>query len=202
MKNSFKYFKSNFYRHLGLYLLGIVLVPATVLTVSYYKTRIQEIEKFSVFFTTDNLESQAIHDELQLVLGGYNLLQDYQYVHSIVNENETTYLSNLEQYGYSLSDFMFIPERYATKDYLSRYAAAYKDYYLDGISFGDTEPVTYAIRVYNSTLQSGYLTEYMNYELDDEDYFLCISRNSFHYNNYLKDDYSVLKSFIDWMFTK
>jgi len=199
MKNKFKYLKSEFYKHIGIYLLGIILVPTLILTVSYYKTRIQETEKFSLFFTTDKIESQNLHNELQTTLKDFHLLQNYQYKSSIKNQ-AATYLSDLETYGISLSDFMVIPNRYATQDFFANYTVAFKDYYEDGISFGSEKPVTYAIRVMNHETKTSFLEEFINYELDDEDYYLCISKNSFHYNNYINNNDSVLLSFINWVF--
>lgn len=200
MKNSIKYFKSSFYKHLALYVLGIIIVPTIILTATYYKTRVKETEKFSLFFTTDKIQSQNLHNELQEVFKDFHLLEDYQYRSSIVKQTETAYLSDLETYGVSLSDFMVIPSRYATEDFFANYTFGFKDYYEDGISFGTETKVTYAIRVMDHVKQTSYLEEFINYELTDEDYYICISKNSFHYNNYINNTDSVLLSFINWMF--
>jgi len=196
-------FFKHVYKHLGIYLLGFVLVPALVLSVSYFKTRVQEIEKFTLFFTTDELESEALANELSQVLDGYGLLQQYHRVSSITTQEESSYASDLATYGIGLSDFVVIPQRVISQDYLAYNTLGFKDYYEDGVSYGEGDnKVTYAIRVYNHETKIGHISDLVHYELEDEDYYLCISKNTFHYNNYKLNEKSVLLSYINWMLSR
>jgi len=202
MKNRTKAFFSGVYKHLGVYLFGVLIIPAIILTTSYYKTRIQEVEKFTLFFTTDKIENELLHEELNSLFKDYKLLQENQYMSSIVENSLDNYKNDLDYYGISLSDFIVVPESIATEEFLAYNVNSYKDYYENGISYGDANKVTYAIKVFDHTTQTGCISDIVHYELTDEDYYLCISKNSFHYNDYLKSNDSVLKTYINWMLAK
>ncbi len=184
-------------RHIGLYLASAILVSGTVYFVSYSKTRILENEKFTLFFTSDSIDLPSIMEKIDPIMDGYDLIEGTIYQSSYTQADPTQYRIDLMQYGVSLSDFLLVPESVVTESFVSYNLNAFRDYHEDGISFGETSKVTYAVKVYDHEQGRGLLDDDVHYEVD-EDYYLCISKNTFHYKAYLKGGDSVLSTFIDW----
>lgn len=192
MKNNLYIFLNNLKRHFILYILVIVLIPFLVINVANKKTEINRKQTLNFFFVTDTFNGDAFMERVKYSYQEYNIIQSKTFKDSPIND-KIMFNQYLEAYGILQSDFMIIPSSILTETFISTSLKPFKDNRPSDLKLKDK---SYGIRLYDHINKTSYLSDYMNTEYQEEDYYLTISTNCYHYNEYNNNDNSLLSSII------
>lgn len=192
MKNSIKSFLYNLRRHYILYLVVVIFIPFLVINVANRKTQVPRNRTFNFFLVTDKLESQVLIERVKYSFKDYNIIRSQTYSDSPIND-KLMFNQMLEGYGVVQSDLMVIPSSILTETFMASSLKPFKDSRESDLKLNDK---SYGIRVYDHINKMSYVSDYMNTEYQDQDYYLTIARDSYHYNNYINNDESLIGSVI------
>lgn len=192
MKNNIKSFLYNLRRHYILYLVVVIFIPFLVINVANRKTQVPRDRTFNFFLVTDKLESQVLIERVKYSFKDYNIIRSQTFSDSPIND-KLMFNQMLEGYGVVQSDVMIIPSSILTETFMASSLKPFKDSRESDLKLNDK---SYGIRVYDHVNKTSYVSDYMNTEYQDQDYYLTIARDSYHYNNYINNDESLINSII------
>lgn len=192
MKNNIKSFLYNLRRHYILYLVVVIFIPFLVINVANRKTQVPRDRTFNFFLVTDKLESQVLIERVKYSFKDYNIIRSQTFSDSPIND-KLMFNQMLEGYGIVQSDLMVIPSSILTETFMASSLRPFKDSRESDLKLNDK---SYGIRVYDHINKMSYVSDYMNTEYQDQDYYLTIARDSYHYNNYINNDESLIGSVI------
>ena len=97
-----------------------------------------------------------------------------------------------------MSDLLIVPESKMNENFALNNLHNYKYLVTNGLNYGEETKQTFGLKIFDNTIRTSPLDEFINFEYKEENYYLVISANSYHYSDYISNDDSLLKSMIDW----
>jgi len=192
-----KEFWFNIKKHLVVYVVAIVVIPLGVLAGVELKTKTPNKEIFTMFIATDEVDREEIVNTL-----GQTLINDgiteMRFFNDSPVKDELMFSDSLDGKGVGMSDIMLLPESVTNESFLASTCLAFTSYYEGGLNYGEDNNVTYGVKVYDKDAKTSNLSNIFNFELADENYYIVIGKNSYHYSAYSNDKNTILKDAINW----
>ena len=186
----------NIKKHLIIYIVAIILVPIALCLTFELKTKTPKKEIFSIFITSNEIHREEMVSSFNDIIINNGITEL-----TIFNESPETnllYDDELFTKGIAMSDLLIVPESKLNENFALNNLHNYKYLVTNGLNYGEETKQTFGLKIFDNTIRTSPLDEFINFEYKEENYYLVISSNSYHYSDYISNDDSLLKSMIDW----
>ena len=151
---------------------------------------------FSIFITSNEIHREEMASSFNDIIANNGITEL-----TIFNESPETnllYDDELFTKGIAMSDLLIVPESKMNENFALNNLHNYKYLVENGLNYGEERKQTFGLKIFDNTIRTSPLDELINFEYKEENYYLVISSNSYHYSDYISNDDSLLKSMIDW----
>lgn len=187
-----KGYLDNLKRYPFAHLAILILLPLALIWGSFKRTEIPKEKTFSLFFAVETFDHQKTAEGLEEALRKYNIESFQEYGDSPVRD-PLNFSSALESRGLILSDLLVLPESSITEGFCAYGLSPWKETSSTDLVYGTT---SYGKEIHSKEKRDSLLATYLTYE-KEEPYYLCISKRSVHYEDYLKKEESLLEEVME-----